>query len=229
MSWAVKSFACLAVFAALAGASQAASVTYTIDSNLSFLRMTGDIVGTPITPQGATGDIDYFQGTITGDLTGGVLTFSGGSVIDALLNPSGPFQLNTVGTEDNYGVMAGAIPVAFRDILMDISTGTVQDGQAPSGMDLPVAFTINSPLASGSDTDTTPNTTAALASLTTVGNVETLTVPILRDSGAGGLLHIVLEGQLVASRVVPEPSSVALLGLGGVAAAGLASRRRRRS
>ncbi len=227
MKWAVKSFAFLAVCLALTNASRAATVSYTINPDLSFLTMTGDVIGTAITPQAAGADIAYYQGTITGDLTAGVLTFSGGSVIDALPNPAGPFQLNTLPGEDNYGVLSGAIPVAFRNILMDITTGTVQHGVAPAGMDLPVNFTINSPLASGDDDDTTPNTTALLASLSTAGNVETLTIPILRNSGEGGALHIVLDGQLVASRVVPEPSSVALLGLGSVVSLGLAWRRRR--
>jgi hypothetical protein len=227
MKWAVKSFAFLAVCLALTSASRAATVTYTIISDLSFLTMTGEVIGTPVTPQAPGADIAYYQGTITGDLTAGVLTFSGGSIIDALANPAGPFQLNTVGVEDNYGVAAGAIPVAFRDIAMDITTGTLQDGLAPAGMDLPVSFVINSPLSSGASADNTPNTTAVAASLVTAGNIETLTIPILRNSGEGGALHIILDGQLVASRVVPEPSSVALLGLGSVVSLGLAWRRRR--
>ncbi|MDZ4780938.1 MAG: PEP-CTERM sorting domain-containing protein [Planctomycetia bacterium] len=227
MKWAVKSFAFLAVCLALTNASRAATVSYTINPDLSFLTMSGEVIGTPVTPQVVGADIAYYQGTITGDLTAGVLTFSGGSIIDALVNPAGPFQLNTLPGEDNYGVAAGAVPVAFRNIMMEIATGTVQDGVVPTGMDLPVSFTINSPLASGDDDDTTPNSTALLASLSTAGNIETLTIPILRNSGEGGALHIVLEGQLVASRVVPEPSSIALLGLGSVVSLGLAWRRLR--
>jgi len=219
----VLKLAALAVCGAMCmGTAQGATVTYTIVPELSSLSVTGEVLTiAPLGPQAPGGDVANYQGTITGDLTGGVLTFSGGSVIDAVLNPNGPFIPATAGVEDNYGLLAtaptGVLPVVFRDILFDITAGTVQDGVVPTGMDLPVSFVINSPLASGPSTDDTPNTTAALASLVTVGNVETLTIPILRDSGAGGDLHIVLEGQLVATRVVPEPSSLAMLGLGGVA------------
>ncbi len=226
MKWAVKSFAFLVVCALAAGTSRAATVTYTIIPELSSLSMSGEVIGTPVTPQAPGADVANFQGTITGDLAAGVLTFSGGSVIDALLNPAGPFSPNTAGVEDNYGLLAGVIPVVFRDILLDITAGTVQDGVAPAGMDLPVSFVINSPLSSGADTDDTPNTTSALASLVTAGNVETLTIPILRNSGEGGSLHIIIEGQLVATRTIPEPGSLALMGLGGLASLGFAWRRR---
>lgn len=227
MKWAVRTLA-LALACLLGGnVARAATVTYTIVPELSSLKMTGDVIGAPISAQAVGGDIANYQGTITGDLTAGVLTFSGGSVIDAMANPAGPFLPNSGGIEDNYGVTNGALPVAFRDIVIDITAGTLQHGAAPVGMDLPVAFYLDSLLQAGAATDETPNTTAAFASLVTAGNVETLTIPILRDSGIGGPLHIVIEGQIVASRVVPEPSSLALGGLSLLAAAGCVWRRRR--
>ena len=228
MKWAVQSFALLVACAAAgASAAQAATVSYTIIPELSSLKMTGDVIGAPIGPQAPGADVAYFQGSITGDLNAGVLTFGGGSVIDAMLNPAGPFVPNTVGLEDNYGMTNGQVAVTFRDVVMDISAGTVQDGAAPAAMDLPVTFVIDSLLQAGAGDDDSPNTTAALASLSTSGSVETLTMPIYRESGAGGPLHIVIAGQLVASRTIPEPSTLALTLLGGLAGLGTIWRRRR--
>lgn len=228
MKWAVKTFALLVACAVMgASAVQAATVSYTIIPELSSLTMSGDVIGAPISPQAPGADTASFQGTITGDLNAGVLTFSGGSVIDAMLNPAGPFVPNTVGIEDNYGMTNGQVAVTFRDVLMDISAGTVQDGAAPAGMDLPVTFVIDSLLQAGPGDDDTPNTTAALASLSTAGSIETLTLPIYRESGIGGPLHIIIEGQLVATRTVPEPSTLALTSLGGLAGLAMIWRRRR--
>lgn len=192
----------------------AETVTYTLDPARSSLTMGGEVLGVAVVPQAAGANLATYQGTITGDLSGGLLTFTGGSLIDAQLNPAGPFVPASAGVEDNYGLLADTIPVVFRDLSFDITSGTVQDGLAPSGMSFPAAFVIDSPLASGADTDNTANTSAAFASLVTAGGLETLTIPILRDSGAGGALHIVLEGQLVATRLVPEPATMGLASWG---------------
>src|SRR5690349_5278969 len=103
MRWVGMKLAALAACCAMcAGTAQGAVVTYTIVPELSSLSMGGDVLGAPLGPQAPGGDVANYQGTITGDLTGGVLTFSGGSAIDAMLNPNGPFIPATDGVEDNY-------------------------------------------------------------------------------------------------------------------------------
>ena len=70
----------------------ATPVAYTIDPSRSTLHMTGDLLGlAPVIPQVAGSDDDTYSGTISGDLSGGVLTFSGGSSITANLSAASPF------------------------------------------------------------------------------------------------------------------------------------------
>jgi hypothetical protein len=59
-----------------------------------------------------------------------------------------------------------------------------------------------------------------------LGLVETLVLPIRREAGAGGF-HSILTGQLVATRVVPEPSTILLAGFGALGIAVVAWRKRK--
>jgi hypothetical protein len=229
---AIAAAAVLFVCVVTADFTKAASVTYTIDDPNSSLTMSGDIIGQVIGPQVPGGDVDHFSGTITGNLVGNTITFTGGSNIVADANPAGPFAPNTLGTVSNYGVQGTTVLAAFRDVGYDFDTGSVTDGVAPSTtlLDLKLfpGAVINSnvgsgPLGGGSALDSS----LLLATIQLVGNVETLTIPIRRESGNAGGLHIISTGQIVATRIVPEPSSMILLGLGALGLLGYAWRARK--
>lgn len=213
---------------------------FTIDPAQSYLTLSGDAYTLTLGPQGgAVGATNCFWGgTISASVSGGVVTFSGGSSITANPNASGPFVGNPgsdKGTVDNYGVHGsglvsgyGAVVItgAYRDLRLDILAGTVQNGQAPSGVNLsflagwldysgtalggtyPVVGSSSLVNVTGSDTS------AALASYTVdgLGN-QTLVLPVsMHTTGANRNEYWL--GQLVAIAPVPEPSSFAILLIG---------------
>ena len=223
------------VWLALATVAEATVVSYTIDPAHSSLTLTGDVEGTPLTPQGAGADFDTYQGMIVGDLVAGVLTFSGGSSIVADLNGSGPFLPAAGGTVDNYGMETATYvtglglppgPLAFRDVVFDITAGSLSDGALPSLVDIPVTGTAASPyLGAYPLAGSGIWHSIGMASLTTTAGVETLILPFQRESGVGEL-HVFLTGTLVATRTVPEPANLVLVGMGLVTLLLIASRRR---
>src|ERR1035437_1438270 len=83
--------------------SQAGTLTFTIDQGASSLTLSGLIAyhyptptdpGLASNPQAIGSQFDRWGGTLTANFSGGVLTFTGGSVITAALNPSAPFVGN---------------------------------------------------------------------------------------------------------------------------------------
>ena len=245
----------------VAVSSQAAMLTFNVDQGASYLNLSGLIAyhypsptdaGLTSNPQ-ATGSMSNpWGGTITADLTGGVLTFTGGSVITAAPNPGAPFIGNPTHTTgiDNYGIWSsGLISVgslsitgSYQGLVLDIPAGTVHNGATPSGMNLSFtggaieyngfapalggAFVGTSAMAGSGGTGA--NTTAGLVSLTTVGTTELLILPIqFQTTGGSGRVEN-WSGQIIALATVPEPSTiaVALLGL-GLLAARVRSRTRR--
>lgn len=238
----------VALLAAAAGQAWAVPVTYWIDPTLSTITATGDILGTPVIPQVYGADVTNYSGTISADLSAGVLTFTGGSKIIANLNTSGPFTPGNFGAApfppgtgvDNYGVK-NAVPnkttgtiiqEAIRDLIFDITTGTATNGLAPAGETLLITQgygSIGPPInASGSFVGgTSANSSLGLVSLGPDGPYETLVLPFRRESGSS--THFILTGQIVAHRIaVPEPSTLALAGAGAVGMALAVWRKRRR-
>lgn len=221
---------------AVSTASRAVTVTYNIDPAQSNLALSGLAFGLLYGPQVPGSNIDSWGGTITADLTGGVLTFSGGSSIVADLHPLGPFStapFPSVAGGDNYGVMGsgnigapyGNVVVngAYRSLSLDIMAGTSTNGAASTGMSL--QFTGASKLDWGATTDLGPtggtsslvgvsgtNSSAALVSLTPT----TLTLPVKFQTPGSNRLEI-WQGTLVAN-LVPEPSTAVLGGLCGLVA-----------
>ena len=206
--------------------AQADSVAYTIDPEQSVLNLSGTYSGFTLAPQTAGSMSDRFGGAIVGDLSGGVLTFSGGSSITAQDN--GLFQpgaLGASGTADgNYGVVIPSIGEfgAYRSLIFGIVSGSVRDGAAPSltltylnGF-LDYAGPATGPGQLGFAGVVGPDSSSALARLTLSDNTETLRLPFtLALSDASGLQQT-FDGTIVGTRTVtvPEPSSV-WLGLTG--------------
>lgn len=246
-------FPCLAGAMALAACmfsmavtAPAAPIVFQIDSSASTLTLSGAAFGLPIGQQSPGSLVDHWGGTIVADLTGGVLTFAGGSAITAALNPAAPFSTFPnpgTGGVDNYGGFASGLVTgvglvlqlnaSYRSLTLDITGGTATDGAAASGMNL--AFTdghldwgaIVSPTTPYGGTSSMvevagANTSAGLVSF----DGTTLTLPItLHTTGSNRYEDWV--GSLVAV-VVPEPSSLALALVGfGLLAANARARARR--
>lgn len=216
-------------FAAVASFSPAASVTYTIDPRVSSLTFSVNYSGLSLLEQVPGSLTAQYQGTITGDLSGSTLIFSGGSFIQAVEHSGAPFApTGHAGDVDNY---AAAVPpnpfgitgtIAFRNIVFDILEGAATHGSPTTAT---FAFTSghfdydSPPPGPGTGDDDLdgiagPNFSAGNVSLLTEGSVETLRIPVLL--AFQGDVSVQIEGQLVATRVIPEPSSAALLALGGL-------------
>ncbi len=193
---------------------------------------TGDVttlLGVTVMEQTPGSGTDSYSGTIAADETGGVLTFTGGSNIVGALNPAGPppYTPTTPSGTDNYGIQTvtavpgfGVVSVALRNGVFDITSGIVSNNTIPSGVNLqvlPGGFAAT-PLGPSSTAGAGADSTGVAASLTTAGGIETLILPVTRITGSTA--HVVLIGEIVATRQVPEPSTFVLA---GVAMAGLAS------
>ena len=206
--------------------AQGDNVSYTIDSEQSVLNLSGTYSGFQLAPQTAGSLSDRFGGIIAGDLSGGVLSFSGGSSITAQDN--GVFQPGASGAsgtaDGNYGVVIPSIGEfgAYRNLIFGIVSGTVRDGVAPS---LTLSYASGVLDYAGPPTGpgqlnfagvTGPDSSSALARLTFSDNTETLRLPFtLALSDASGLRQT-FDGTIVGTRTVavPEPSSL-WLGIAG--------------
>ncbi len=213
--------------------SHAAIVTYDIDVSLSGLALSATFLGQPVIPQVAGSLFDFWEGTITGDLTNGTLTFSGGSSVVAIANPAAPFLPLGPGM-DNYSgqVPAFGAVAAYRDLAFGFTSGSVTHGVAPMGTStvtmlsgrsdyfLAPATTGNSMLAG----DAWPNQSTTLVSIQELAGVETLRLPVRFTFTSGSGPTQTFDGTLIATRPVPEPATGVLLFAG---LAFLAQRRRR--
>jgi len=207
-----------------------------VDSSQSSLTLSGDAFGLAFGGQGGNPNamMASWSGGIGVDLTGGVLTFTGGSSITASLNPlapfsTSPFQFPTPGV-DAYGPYAnGFIPTyglavingVYRSLTLDITAGTATHGAAPSGVTLQFdagwldygALLNGSPFPPvGGGTSSMvgvggPNTSSSLVSF----DGTTLYLPIQLHT-TGDNRNEYWNGTIVA--VIPEPTSLVLTGLG---------------
>jgi len=232
-------------------------ITLTVDSTRSSLTLSGtfaipaySVPAAAVGSQSANSLVDAFGGTIQASLSGGVLSFAGGSHIAALLNPdAATTQFHPYGDDighpwptgvDNFASTVPAFglaySIAYRNLVLDIKDGTASAaGAAASGMHL--AF-----IAGGSDQSwqgglsqstkvgdnlwtITGGVNGALGKVTFDGTTLIIPVVLQTESFNNNLLLTdeVWTGQIVA--VVPEPGVMTLAGLGlAVLAAGKARR-----
>ena len=212
----------------LALVAQAATVSYEIDSSASYMQLSVTLAQyglADLVPQSPGADVTPLSGLIVGDWDSGSLTFSSGSTIQYDANPEAPFLPSGSDiTVESYGLMSsdlGGSNCIAGDGIGDLTSGTVTDGAPPSNLfwGSHSTYATDGYLASvlgatgtmnGNGLDSSP----LLVGLTTVGSIETLTIPLLLlDSHQGVFTQ---TGVLVATRVVPEPSALTLAALGSV-------------
>jgi hypothetical protein len=218
----------VAGFSLLSGEIFVASAdVFTIDPTQSSLTLSGSILGSTFTPQGAGSMTTIYTGTIQVAQTPDTIQFTGQSLITAQTNGSWkPLAGGGNGSAPaDYGAAAssavGTVNAAFRSILLDVTSATVAvtNGQFdPSGLTFlfPASATsaidYRSSIASGSKhaTGSAANNVADLSTISTAGNVQTLTIGVnvqftfsLINSGD---TIVNVAGQIVATN---SPSVVA--------------------
>ncbi len=227
----------------LSGSALAQTINYLVNDLSSSLTLSGTALGGTYSGQGANplALADNWGGQIwLTQTTPGNYTFSGGA-ITAQLNSLTPFlpaaggSPAVLGGVDNYGAvtvspLVGTLYTAYRDMTMSITGGNVVQGGSTPVTGTTLAFTAahldfdapgvsgyrgtvglgswNSP--SGADT--------SLGSISLSADGSLLTVPVTFTTtsfSAGPSPYNVVEtwtGTLYA--VIPEPSALALVGLG---------------
>jgi hypothetical protein len=222
----------------------ARATTFTINPTLSTISMSGTVAQATIQQQSAGSLTDSYTGTIDVAYAGSSLTINGANADAALhpASPFQPPDGTggSTGVEDNYGIRAAIIPViliadgAARDLTFSLSSSPIsiigatfnasQVNVTTTGgvMDY-TAATLGSgflPLSGNTSANQAPAGVFTIGA----GGLATITIPIAYSQPFDVLdsdnnpntfdSQLNLTGQLVATGVVPEPSSFVLAGVG---------------
>jgi hypothetical protein len=222
-------------------AASAAPVDFTLDPLRSTFRLGGTLNDLPLGPQSPGSDLTGYTGTLVADIDRAAGTLSVATTVPRAQNqPADQQPLADQNPGANYGLThVGSLPIFLAARGMDLFVA-VENAPFNAGAPLndQVPFFLNGgtlyystpdvPMAAadlhgygGADDDFGPIT------LTREGNLEVLTIPIRTNftpsTGNDVAINFTLAGQLVGTRVVPEPGAAA-----GCAAMLLALTRRRR-
>ena len=213
-------------------AAAAAPVEFTLDPARSTFRLGGTLDELPLGPQTPGSDVTGYTGTLVADIDRAAGTLSVATNAPRARNqPEDQRPLADQNPGANYGLThVGTLPIFLASRGMDLhvavenapfNAGAPLDDQVPffinggtlyyTTEDWPMAFADLHGYG-GADDDFGPIT------LTREGDLEVLTVPIRTNftpyTDTGVAINFTLEGQLVGTRVVPEPGCAAgLLGL----------------
>jgi len=232
------------------GASHVNAATYTIDQAQSSITITGTALGIiPIIRQSPGSNVAVIAGSIEASPGGGFLTFAGG-VADAIEKP-GPFLPGVISGDPPVAGPAAPADVALY--LANASTGRL------ALRNFAVSITGSSPLTGNDFDLTALTLTVTSGSLDyqvnllgLVGHEEiagqtanptegtgllvggTLTIPInvsiefeVTEGDPPGMAVVNLVGQIVAT--IPEPGTVAMLGMGAIGLVAFGRRRLRKA
>jgi hypothetical protein len=224
--------------------SPAQGIRLALDPSQSYLDISGMAFGLSFTPQAAGATRAYYGGTMSAQITPEGLAFTGGSTIVGLVNPAGPFSSVPYPGgpwPGNYGVMSGPTLVppygivtvngTYVGLTLDLTAGSAQNGVAPSGVN--DRWTGGTLLWGANTSAYGPfggaSSMAGIAGLNTSANLvswdgTTLILPV-KFHTVGSNRYEDWDGQLVATVIVPEPTTAAMVILG----VGLLAIRRRRS
>jgi hypothetical protein len=243
--------AALAILATSLAANSAQAATYVIDSSQSSITITGLALNViPIIAQSPGSNVAVIQGSIDADSDASTVTFTGG-VADAVTKP-GPFAPGPISGDppaagpnapadvalflgnastgrlalrDFAVTLSGSSPLAGNDFDLTALTLTVTGG----GLDYNVSL-----LGLFGHEDIAGQTASPTSGVGTLVG-DTLTIPIdvsieftVVDGDPPGTAVVNLQGQIVAT-LVPEPGTIAMLGVGAVGLIAVGRRRVRRA
>lgn len=230
---------CIVTVWAAAQGAYALDVTFTLDTPNSVLTMSGNILGSTISAQGTGSLSTTYSGTISAQWTPGTILFT---AAEADANVNGTWQPAVGG-----GAGSAAADYGGKVTLMVIITAYLAGRDAEFSLSsAPIALVGNNfdatqvlitttsgsvdyragTLGSGTQSlvgGSAPNQ-AAGGSLVVTGTDAVLTLPILYvtpvdiDGDGTDDSEMTITGTLRGTATVPEPATLALVGLGGIVA-----------
>jgi len=232
------------------GASQVNAATYTIDETLSSITITGSALGIiPIIAQSPGSNVAVIAGSIDASAGGGFLTFTGG-VADAVEKP-GPFSPGPISGDPpvagpnapadvalflgnastgrlalrDFAVsLSGSAPLAGNDFDLTALTLTVTSGALDYRVNLLNLFGHEE--IAGQTANPTEGTGLLVGGTLTIPiNVSIEFEVVEGDPPAMAVVNLV--GQIVAT--IPEPGTVAMLGMGAIGLVAFGRRRLRKA
>ncbi len=221
----------LGSFVLAAGIKGATADVFTIDTNQTFLTISGSVSGANFAQQGPGSLTTKFTGTVQLTQTGSTVQFTGLSVIDALTNGSWqPLSGGAAGSAPaDFGATASplgglvTVVAAMRSVVFDVTSPVIPlTGNQFGATNLLFKFSTNAASvldyratgvapAQGTKalTQTATNNISSLGALTNSGNQQVLFVPVntqfIFTLASANDTIVNLAGQLVATRSAATP------------------------